>query len=528
MKIRLLLNIGLFVSAVAGTMVLVLTAYFMASGRPSITHAQLAVAAAAAFAAILICGGIFTWVTTRKLNRALHQAASFLKTVAQGDFNANRPTPGNDETGSLNRRLCNTVDALKRRIGFAEGVLHAIADAYPFMTCDQDARIDFIGKQLLKVSGKTGDPSEYLGLTIGGYIYGDDTRKTRTDRVVAEGIRVEGETRIEGDGITHVLQFSADPIYDLDNEQIGALTIYFDLTEVKKQQEEIEANAQRVAQIASELVDITEQVNSSAEVIASQINEAARGAELQSERTTETATAMEQMNSTTMEVARNAVSAADNAGDAKEVASAGQNEVHSLIDSIETMRGQSETLAGFMDELGQQTDAVGNVINVIQDIADQTNLLALNAAIEAARAGEAGRGFAVVADEVRKLAEKTMSATKEVGAAIKAIQDGAQRSIEGVSQASKAVEQSTELARNSGQTLEKIVNIVNNTSDQVQSIATAAEQQSASSEEIHRAVEDITAIASQTSNGMQEANEVSDSLAGMCRELNTLIRRLSA
>lgn len=485
-------------------------------------------AAMSVFVVVLLGGILAVQISTKGVACGSDSIVNYLKVVAEGDFNSNRPELLSGEFGRVNEQLCVTLDLLKKRIGFAEGVLNAIAEAYPFMTCDAEAKINFVGNRLFKISGKKGKPEDYYGLTTGGYVYSDNSRKTRTDRVVSEGIRIEGETSFEGDGGLHELQFSGEPFYDLNDELCGALTIYFDLTEVKKQQREIQENSERVANVAAEIVDITGQVNSAAGVIASQIDEAAKGAALQSGRITETASAMEEMNSTTLEVARNAVDAAGNATSAADNAEEGQSEGRRLIESIEAMNKHAVNLGTFMSELGEQTDSVGSVITVIQDIADQTNLLALNAAIEAARAGEAGRGFAVVADEVRKLAEKTMTATDEVGKAIKAIQDGAQRSIQGVKLASEAVEQSTEIAHSSGQTLERISEIVNGTSDQVQSIAAAAEQQSATSEEINRAVDDINSIASRTAEGMHAANEASTELVRMSDELNTLIKQLSS
>ncbi|ACS80131.1 methyl-accepting chemotaxis protein [Maridesulfovibrio salexigens] len=521
MKIKLLIGVG--VCAVLSALSVFAAAEF---GTDMKFMSQIA--ALSVFVIVLLGGTVTVLMVSRGAAKKSDAIAMYLKGVEEGDFNSNRPESCEGDLGQLGEQVCVTIDALKKRIGFSEGVLNAIAEAYPFMTCDAEAKVNYVGNRLFKISGKTGKPEDYYGLTTGGYVYGDNSRKTRTDRVVNEGIRIEGETSFEGDGGLHELQFSGEPFYDLDNELCGALTIYFDLTEVKQQQRKIQENAERVANVAAELVDITGQVNSAAGVIASQIEEAAKGAVLQSERITETASAMEEMNSTTLEVARNAVDAADNATAAADNAHEGQNEGRKLVESIETMNTHATNLGTFMSDLGKQTDSVGSVITVIQDIADQTNLLALNAAIEAARAGEAGRGFAVVADEVRKLAEKTMTATDEVGTAIKAIQDGAQRSIEGVRLASNAVEQSTEIAHSSGQTLERIAEIVNGTSDQVQSIATAAEQQSATSEEINRAVDDINSIAAQTAEGMHAANEASSELVRMSDELNTLIKQLSS
>ncbi|GHV54337.1 hypothetical protein FACS1894206_06890 [Deltaproteobacteria bacterium] len=145
------------------------------------------------------------------------------------------------------------------------------------------------------------------------------------------------------------------------------------------------------------------------------------GAEMQRARVESTASAMTEMNSTVMEVARNAGQASEQSEKTKDKANDGAELVNQVVKAINLVNKISGVLQTNMQELGAQAESIGGVMNVISDIADQTNLLALNAAIEAARAGEAGRGFAVVADEVRKLAEKTMSATQEVGGSITAI-----------------------------------------------------------------------------------------------------------
>jgi methyl-accepting chemotaxis protein len=181
-----------------------------------------------------------------------------------------------------------------------------------------------------------------------------------------------------------------------------------------------------------------------------------------------------------------------------------------------------------MTRLGAQADAIGRIMNVISDIADQTNLLALNAAIEAARAGEAGRGFAVVADEVRKLAEKTQNATKEVGEAIGGIQEGTRKNVANVDRTVIQIERATGLAGKSGEALGAIVELVDLSTDQVRSIATASEEQSAASEEINRAIEDISRISYETSDAMRQSAQAVGELAEQAQALSHMIEELKS
>ena len=194
------------------------------------------------------------------------------------------------------------------------------------------------------------------------------------------------------------------------------------------------------------------------------------------------------------------------------------------VRAIETVQQRILQVTQNMTELGQKAESIGTIMNVISDIADQTNLLALNAAIEAARAGEAGRGFAVVADEVRKLAEKTMTATKEVGEAIGGIQHGVSNNVRSVEQAVQVIDEATDLAKQSGAALGQIVSMSEVAADQVRSIATASEEQSSASEQINSAVEEISTISNQTSAAMNQSAQAVSELSLQAQELKTLIQ----
>ncbi|MGE4537459.1 MAG: methyl-accepting chemotaxis protein [Desulfovibrio sp.] len=247
--------------------------------------------------------------------------------------------------------------------------------------------------------------------------------------------------------------------------------------------------------------------------------EVSLGAEEQKTCIDDTAASVSVMVDSTVAVAKSAEMAADAAEQARNQATDGATVVDDSVAAIGEVSTLTKELTTNMAELGRQAESIGQVMTVITDIADQTNLLALNAAIEAARAGEAGRGFAVVADEVRKLAEKTMTATREVGQVIKAIQKGTFDNIRHMDQASEAVTKATSLAGQSRAALGEIVRLSGDAATQVASIAGASDEQVAASERIQNAIDRVRELSGRTTDGMVRSAGTIEALGGEIEEL---------
>ena len=289
---------------------------------------------------------------------------------------------------------------------------------------------------------------------------------------------------------------------------------------------EAQGKTQAMLAAADRLEQVGNVVSSASSELSAQIEQSDRGAAESAQRLSEAATAMNEMNATVQEVAKNAGSASTASADTKEKAEAGAQVVEKAVRSIEQVHQMSLDLKDDMAQLNEHAQDITRIMGVISDIADQTNLLALNAAIEAARAGEAGRGFAVVADEVRKLAEKTMASTQDVGNAIKAIQESTAKSMTGVDNAVERIGEATELANQSGAALEEIVATVEATGDQVNAIATASEEQSAASEQINQSIVQVNEMSRQTAEAMTEAARAVSDLAAQAQGLTNLIQEL--
>jgi methyl-accepting chemotaxis protein len=235
------------------------------------------------------------------------------------------------------------------------------------------------------------------------------------------------------------------------------------------------------------------------------------------------ATASEEMSATSGDIARNCLYAAESAQKATDQTHSGSQLVQSSSRLMENIAQRVNVSSQTVEGLGQRSDQIGAIVNTIQDIADQTNLLALNAAIEAARAGEQGRGFAVVADEVRALAERTTRATREIGEMIKAIQMETRGAVAAMGQGVKQVESGTLEATKSGEALREILEQVNDVEMQVSQIATAAEEQTATTGEISNNMLQITSVVQATAQGAHKSTAGASLMNGNAENLMAIL-----
>ncbi len=501
----------------------------------------------------IVVGGLLVFLLLRPVLRALNDSMAFAGRVAAGDLSGNLAVSRRDELGKLADALRAIPMSLKDIIAEYQGLekrieggqLDALGDAgrfsgefaalvqgtngilkrfrmivdtipSPTVMLDKDLRIRYMNDVARELAA-----TEYVGRTCGEVFHREDygTPADALTRAASSGKPCSAETRAHPAGKTIDISYTSIPMQNARGETVAVLQLLIDLTEIKSTQ-------RTIMEVVKEALGISNRVAAASEELSAQVEQVSRGTDVQRDRVGSTATAMEQMNSTVMEVARSAGQASEQAEATRGRAARGAELVDGVITAIKQVNSVAADLENNMQELGRQAEAIGGVMNVISDIADQTNLLALNAAIEAARAGEAGRGFAVVADEVRKLAEKTMSATTEVGSSIRGIQASTASNIQRVGEAGKGVSDATALAGTSGEALHEIVTLAAQNSAVIAGIATAAEEQSATSEEISRAIEEINRIAGETASGMGQSGTAVQELSRMAQELKGLLDRL--
>jgi len=300
-------------------------------------------------------------------------------------------------------------------------------------------------------------------------------------------------------------------IYLDSKDELGEFSKWFDMF-----MDNIQEDVTNIGKSTHQIASASAQLHSTAEQIASDAAEVASEAE-------KVATAGEEMSASSGDIARSCGLAVEGSHLASDAAASGAKVVDETIAVMNGIASRVKETAATVESLGKSSEQIGVIAGTIQEIADQTNLLALNAAIEAARAGEQGRGFAVVADEVRKLAERTRKATTEISEMIRTIQSETKGAVAAMEAGVDEVARGSEKAAESGSALARILEQIDQVTQQINQVAKATEEQTAVTTEISNNMHQITEVVARSSSGARETTKAADGLADQARELNRIV-----
>ncbi len=480
-------------------------------------------------AAAVIMGLVGSAIARGIVSRPLARVTSVIRDLVddKAELSFRFDTSRGDElallAGQVNRLTAKVERMLLNIEGF-RNLVHAIPD--PVFAVDENMRLLLANERVRQIAGAK-SIDEILGKHINEVLHTDTyggeqcclkhVMRTK-ERIVSDvfSLRVDGrERRFRG---------ICDIVRDHDGQVFGYLQVASDITDIVEKEQALAGQMTHIEEVNRRVTSIAGEVHTSSGTMEGQMDMIQAAAERQSKLMEETRAAVEDLNRATTEIAHSAMEASDRTEEGRLKAAEGEAIVNQAMTAIDSVHNLTATLRDNLNRMGSQAEGIGAIMNVISDIADQTNLLALNAAIEAARAGEAGRGFAVVADEVRKLAEKTMNATKEVRLAIDAIQEGSAGNIREMDAVTVAVDKATNLSKESGGALEEIVRLVSAGASQVASIAAASERQSATGGQIAGGVNEVADIAADTSRQTHDSMQTVKRLAELARRLHTTVQ----
>ncbi len=503
----------------------------------------------------------FIPVITRLIVKPINKLSNKASEILEGNFNIEfENTDRKDEVGNLSRSFEEMINKIKDEIAHSRSFQDGAASA--FFTINTDLIITYINQAALDIIGSSRKPEEIVNKMKVKEVFGTDSISRRA----LEGKFLKGDKALiknnKGENIPILAQ--SGPIKNSKGEMDSAFVFFTDMREIEEKneaylKEQIAPIAEVIREIANGkltrkleidqksvlydlggdinrmidelkeiLIKVREVVNataSSAVQISSSTEEMAAGAQEQNQQVNEITYSIEKMTKSILNMSDNISEVAEMSKQSSMAAELGANKTADTKKGMDKIVESSENAASIIATLANKTDQIGEITSVIDEIADQTNLLALNAAIEAARAGEQGRGFAVVADEVRKLAERTTKATKEIADTIKSIQAEVREADKSMANTKISVNEGKKFTEEIDNLLKEIYKSARNVSELINSIVSASQEQSISAEEISKSIENITSVTQQSAASTSQIAHSTNNLTQLTESLQELIER---
>jgi len=467
---------------------------------------------------------LVTWFMRRAVLRRIQSIATNTSLVRQGRHDVDFSIRGQDELSGLSRDLAAMVRTIQDQLEYNNSVLSGMN--IPLFVTDKSGDFCFVNAPLSVILGQK--QAELICRNADITLSEGGAPVTIATEVMTTSVAASGKILYErADGTIFPLHYEVSPLRGAQGQAMGVIGVFMDLTDEEQAKVEIEEQRIKLVEVAREVRTVSSSLSEAAGELSTQMQALTQSVEQTAAETSNLTMAMDQMNDTVIDVAKNAGETARVSDTANQVAKTGGEEVSRTAQETRTVASRAQSLADSLSELKERAMNIGKVMDVVGDIADQTNLLALNAAIEAARAGEAGRGFAVVADEVRKLAEKTMHATAEVAQAVKEIQEGTSTVAGGMAGTSESVEKAAGMAEHTGKVFSDIVAQSDRIADMIRAIASSAEEQSATSETINGNVAHINSLSQDIFSRIQQAHQGIASVNELSAQLMVLAGKFS-